>query len=58
MRRPVSTPVDALAVDLPFLHIVDPAARQVVAGGFQTVGLLGSRYTHDRQLLAGSTVAI
>src|SRR5262249_42852565 len=33
------------AVDLPFLHIVDPAARQVAAGGFQTVGLLGSRYT-------------
>src|SRR5262245_11796458 len=32
------------AVDLPFLHIVDPAARQVVAGGFQTMGLLGSRY--------------
>jgi aspartate racemase len=33
------------AVDLPFLHIVDPAARRVMAGGFQTVGLLGSRYT-------------
>jgi aspartate racemase len=33
------------AVDLPFLHIVDPAARQVLARGFQTVGLLGSRYT-------------
>ncbi|MGW0516161.1 aspartate/glutamate racemase family protein [Crossiella sp. NPDC003009] len=33
------------AVDLPFLHIVDPAARQVRERGFTTVGLLGSRYT-------------
>jgi len=32
-------------VDLPFLHIVDATARQVVDRGFRTVGLLGSRYT-------------
>jgi aspartate racemase len=31
------------AVDLPFLHIVDPTARQVADRGFTTVGLLGSR---------------
>jgi len=31
------------AVDLPFLHIVDPTARQVLDRGFTTVGLLGSR---------------
>ena len=33
------------AVDLPFLHIVDPTAYQLIARGFSTVGLLGSRYT-------------
>ena len=33
------------AVDLPFIHIVDPTARQVLEHGFTTVGLLGSRYT-------------
>jgi len=32
-------------VDLPFLHIVDPAAQQAVDRGDHTVGLLGSRYT-------------
>lgn len=33
------------AVDLPFIHIVDPAAEQAKARGFTVVGLLGSRYT-------------
>ncbi|MFI6096319.1 aspartate/glutamate racemase family protein [Lentzea sp. NPDC051213] len=33
------------AVDLPFLHVVDPTARRILDGGFHTVGLLGSRYT-------------
>lgn len=33
------------AVDLPFIHIVDPAAQQAVAKGYKTIGLLGSRYT-------------
>jgi aspartate racemase len=33
------------AVDLPFIHIIDPTAHQVVARGFTRVGLLGSRYT-------------
>jgi aspartate racemase len=32
-------------VDLPFIHIVDPTAQQVVARGLKKVGLLGSRYT-------------
>ncbi|MGY8666006.1 amino acid racemase [Bradyrhizobium sp. UFLA05-109] len=32
-------------VDLPFIHIVDPAAQQAVAMGCKTVGLLGSGYT-------------
>jgi hypothetical protein len=33
------------AVDLPFLHIVDPTGREVQHRGVMTVGLLGSRYT-------------
>lgn len=33
------------SVDLPFIHIVDPTAKQIQAGGFKKVGLLGSRYT-------------
>jgi aspartate racemase len=41
------------AVDLPLIHIVDPAARQVLAGGFQTVGLLGSRYTMTGSYFTG-----
>jgi aspartate racemase len=41
------------AVDLPFLHIVDPAARQAIAGGFRTVGLLGSRYTMTGSYFTG-----
>jgi aspartate racemase len=32
-------------VDLPFIHIVDPAAERVVASGYKRIGLLGSRYT-------------
>jgi aspartate racemase len=33
------------SVGLPFLHIVDPTARRILEGGFNTIGLLGSRYT-------------
>lgn len=33
------------SVDLPFIHIVDPAAQQARANGHKTVGLLGSKYT-------------
>jgi aspartate racemase len=38
---------------LPFLHIVDPAARQVQQAGVSTVGLLGSRYTLTGTYFAG-----
>ncbi|MCQ4763024.1 aspartate/glutamate racemase family protein [Cloacibacillus evryensis] len=31
--------------DLPYIHIVDPAAKMVVDGGYKRVGLLGSGYT-------------
>ena len=38
---------------LPFLHIVDPTARQIQQAGFSTVGLLGSRYTVTGTYFAG-----
>lgn len=41
------------AVDLPFLHIVDPTARQVVDRDFRTIGLLGSRYTMTGNYFVG-----
>jgi aspartate racemase len=41
------------AVDLPFLHIVDPTARQILDRGFTTVGLLGSRYTMTGSYFVG-----
>ena len=40
-------------MDLPFLHIVDPTARQVLDRGFTTVGLLGSRYTMTGSYFVG-----
>lgn len=41
------------AVDLPFLHIVDPTARRVQEQGFATVGLLGSHYTMTGSYFVG-----
>jgi aspartate racemase len=41
------------AVDLPFIHIVDPVAREALARGFKTVGLLGSRYTMTGSYFVG-----
>src|SRR5215813_3563283 len=38
---------------LPFLHIVDPTARQIQQAGFTTAGLLGSRYTMTGTYFAG-----
>jgi hypothetical protein len=41
------------AVDLPSIHIVDPTAHQLIARGFSTVGLLGSRYTMTGDYFVG-----
>lgn len=41
------------AVDLPFLHIVDPTAEQLLKQGFTTIGLLGSRYTMTGDYFVG-----
>lgn len=35
------------AVSIPFLHIADPTAEQILAQGIQTVGLLGTRFTME-----------
>jgi aspartate racemase len=37
------------AAHIPLLHIADPTAQAIVASGFNTVGLLGTRFTmeHD-----------
>lgn len=36
------------AVDLPLLHIADVTAEAALAGGFRTVGLLGTRFTMEQ----------
>lgn len=36
------------ATDLPFLHITDPTARAIRAAGFDTIGLLGTRFTMEQ----------
>jgi aspartate racemase len=41
------------AVDLPFVHIVDPTAQETIRRGFTTVGLLGSRYTMTGSYFVG-----
>jgi len=35
------------AVSIPLLHIADPTAEEVRAHGFQTVGLLGTKFTME-----------
>lgn len=36
------------ASQLPLLHIADPTAQLIVKAGFQTVGLLGTRFTMEK----------
>lgn len=36
------------ASDLPLLHIADPTAERIVRAGFKTVGLLGTRFTMEK----------
>jgi aspartate racemase len=35
------------AVDTPFVHIADPTSDALIADGFETVGLLGTRFTME-----------
>ena len=36
------------ASHLPLLHIVDPTAERIVQAGFKTVGLLGKKFTMEK----------
>lgn len=35
------------AIDVPFIHIADPTSEALLADGFDTVGLLGTRFTME-----------
>jgi aspartate racemase len=41
-------PAIEAAVRIPLLHIADATAREIVAAGISTVGLLGTRYTMEQ----------
>ena len=41
------------AVDIPLLHIADATAVPIKARGFQTIGLLGTRFTMEQDFYAG-----
>lgn len=43
----------AAAVGIPFLHIADPTAEQVVAAGFTRVALLGTAFTMEEDFYKG-----
>ncbi|MBD8066651.1 aspartate/glutamate racemase family protein [Devosia sp. PTR5] len=51
-------------LDIPFLHIADPTAHALLTDGFDTVGLLGTRFTmemgfyKDRLTAAGLNVLV
>ena len=46
-------PAIEAAVDIPFLHIVDPTARALQRAGITRVGLLGTRFTMEHDFYAG-----
>ena len=52
------------AIDVPFIHIADPTSDALLADGFETVGLLGTRFTmemgfyRDRLAARGLTALI
>jgi len=41
------------AIDVPFLHLADTTADAVIAGGVETVALLGTRYTMEQDFYRG-----
>lgn len=45
--------VIAAAVDVPLIHIADPTAAAIKAAGLSRVGLLGTRYTMERDFYRG-----
>ncbi|MFC3942763.1 aspartate/glutamate racemase family protein [Pseudomonas gingeri NCPPB 3146 = LMG 5327] len=45
------------AVDIPFLHIAEPAGHAALAAGARTVGLLGTAFTMEQDFLKQRLVA-
>ncbi|MDJ0699552.1 MAG: aspartate/glutamate racemase family protein [Woeseiaceae bacterium] len=43
----------AEAVDIPLLHLADAAAERIADAGFDTVGLLGTRFTMEHDFYKG-----
>lgn len=41
------------AVDIPLLHIADATAESIISAGFNTVGLLGTRFTMQKDFYRG-----
>ena len=41
------------AVDVPFVHLADTTAAAVIAAGLDTVGLLGTRFTMEKDFYRG-----
>ena len=50
-------PAIEAAVTIPLLHIADPTAAAVKRAGFHTVGLLGTRFTMERDFYRGRLTA-
>lgn len=41
------------AISIPFLHIADPTAQAIKRQGYQTIGLLGTRFTMEHDFYRG-----
>jgi aspartate racemase len=46
-------PAIEAAVDIPLLHIADPTAAAIRAAGLERIGLLGTRFTMERDFYRG-----
>ncbi len=46
-------PAITAAVSIPFVHIAEPTAAKIKAGGYQTIGLLGTRFTMEQDFYRG-----
>lgn len=43
-------------VSIPFVHIADPTADALLADGFETIGLLGTRFTMEMDFYTGRLI--
>ena len=49
----ISTPEIEAALQIPFLHIVDPTAIAICKMGIKTIGLLGTKFTMEEDFYKG-----